>query len=374
MDRRGKEANDGIPWVVRKTEILGDKDIEAWLSECRTKSTRQIYTYGANLFFTWLQKEKGLGLKQSTDEKGIVVWNLEFKALSMKEMKTMLLQYQNSKPLSMGHQFKRKYLPPKPLSINAISDVITAIQSFCMYLEKPLRLKGKTLNREDDTHSHYFEETSDLTKMYEICDLKGKAILATAASLGWGRADVLALKRDFIEAHLKKAQVEGKEYVYFESKRIKTGVPCLGVLNPLAIKSLREWLAVSHESTLFYEYRSSITKFMLSTAKKANLVTTGNVKFHRIRAWTFNTLLRAGFNELAAKYIVGKAIPHSDSTYVRLRKDIEEKYPKLYGEYLDISGSHVEKLTNEDKEALALMKDPLFRRFIKYEMEKLREH
>jgi hypothetical protein len=107
---------------------------------------------------------------------------------------------------------------------------------------------------------------------------------------------------------------------------------------------------------------------MQRTAKKANLATTGPVRFHRIRAWTYNKLLQ-GFSEPEAKYIVGKAIPHSDSTYLRLREGIERKYPKVYDEYLNISGRHFESLSDEDREALALVRDPLVMQWIKRKMK-----
>jgi hypothetical protein len=218
-----------------------------------------------------------------------------------------------------------------------------------MYLEKPLWLKGKRITGEDDNHSHYFAN-GDLEKMFDVCDLKGKAIIATATSLGWEVSDFLALDRKLIEDHIKKAESEGKQYVFFETKRTKTHVPRLAVLNPLAIKSLKEWLAINPTNTLFDMTKSGITKFMKATAKKANLKTTGPVRFHRIRAWTFNSLLKAGLSEPEAKYIVGKAIPHSDSTYLRLKEGIEQKYPKLYDTYLNIKSEKV--VDSELKETL----------------------
>jgi len=328
-------------------QAIQDKDVEAWLSECRTSSTRNAYIYGSNIFFNWLKKNRGISLQN-------------FKLLSPKEMKTLVLQFQNSKPMSEGRIYKSKHkhkdtgshervMAPRPLSNNAVSSVLTAIQSFCMYLEKPLWLKGKRITGEDDNHSHYFAN-GDLEKMFDVCDLKGKAIIATAASLGWEVSDFLALDRKLIEDHIKKAESEGKQYVFFETRRTKTHVPRLAVLNPLAIKSLKEWLAINPTNTLFDMTKSGITKFMKATAKKANLKTTGPVRFHRIRAWTFNSLLKAGLSEPEAKYIVGKAIPHSDSTYLRLRSGIEEKYPKLYDAYLNIKSEKV--VDSELKETL----------------------
>jgi len=312
---------------------IKDKDVEAWLSECRTKSTRNAYVYGSGLFFAWLMKERNISLDQ-------------FKTMSPKEMKTLVLTFQNSEPKSEGRVYKSKHVhrdtgtnehikEPRRLSNNAINMVLTAMQSFCMYLEKPLLLKGKRVRIEDDTHSHYFAN-GDLGKMYDVCDLKGKAIISTAVSLGWEVGDFLALDRKLVEAHISKAESEGKRFVFFECTRTKTNVPRLAVLNTLAIKSLKDWLEVNSSEKLFDMTVSGITKFIQTTAKKANIKTIGNVRFHRIRAWVFNSLLKAGFSELESKYVVGKAIAHSDSTYLRLKETIEEKYPRVYEEYLNI--------------------------------------
>ena len=322
-----------------ETEIVKDPDIEAWLSECRAKNTREGYVWRIGLFFKWLQTDRKLGLQ-------------EWKALTPKEMRTLALQFQNSEPKGEGRVTYSKHVhrdtkshervvEPKPMSKNTINGVLTAIQSFSSYLEKPLVFKrGARFAIEDDDHSHYFVN-GDLAKMYDVSDFKGKAILACGTSLGWEVSDFLALDRVLVEAHLKKADEEKQQFIYFETRRTKTHVPRLGVLNPLAIEALKNWLPVNPTERLFDMTKSGISKFMQSTARKANLTTTGSVRFHRIRAWTFNSLLKAGFSDSEAKYIVGKAIPHSDGTYLRLREGIEQKYPKFYNEHLNIKPQRV---------------------------------
>ena len=329
------------------TQTIQDNDVLAWLSECRSKATRSGYTYASNLFFAWLQKAKNVSLAQ-------------FKDLSPRDMKHLVLEFQNSEPKGQGRVFRSKHkhrdirsnirtVEPAPLSKNAINGVLTAIQSFCMYLEKPLLLKGKRVGIEDDVHSHYFAN-GDLGGMFDVCDLKGKAIISTAASLGWEVSDFLALPRLLVEAHIKKAEIEGKQFIFFQTTRTKTNQPRLAVLNPLAVESLKNWLQVNPTERLFDMTKSGITKFMRATARKANLTTTGTVRFHRIRAWTFNSLLKGGFSEPEAKYIIGKAIPHSDSTYLRLKEGIEEKYPKLYEAYLNIKPAAVVQVIDQEKE------------------------
>jgi len=79
-----------------------------------------------------------------------------------------------------------------------------------------------------------------------------------------------------------------------------------------------------------------INKNLQKLAKQAQLKLTGAVSFHCFRAWTFSSLIKAGFSEFEAKYCVGKAIPLSDATYLSLEELIKEKYPKIYDRYLNI--------------------------------------
>jgi hypothetical protein len=306
-----------------------DKDVQEWLDECRTQSTRDLYVYGSGLFFKWLEKEKGLSIR-------------DFKGLSTKEMKHYVLLFQNSEPMGEGRVYtsKRKrgnlVRKPKPLSKNAINSVLTAMQSFCMFLEKPLLLKGKRVRLMMDTDSHIFSN-GDLAAMFEVSDTKGKAILATGASLGWEVRSFLALDRKLVENLLKKAREEKQQFIYFEATRPKTGQKRFAILNPLAIEWLTKWLEQNPTNSLFDMTVSGITKFMGRTAKKANLTTTGRVRFHNIRKWVMSGLSRAGFNDFEIKYVLGKSIELTNLTYLQnLKETIMEKYPGAYEAYLCI--------------------------------------
>lgn len=48
-------------------------------------------------------------------------------------------------------------------------------------------------------------------------------------------------------------------------------------------------------------------------------------------------LSRSGFNEWQVKYVLGKAIPMSDGTYLQsLEQEVRERYPKAYENYLNL--------------------------------------
>jgi hypothetical protein len=279
-------------------EAINDKDISEWLSEYRAKHTRTAYIYGSRVFFSWLRKERNTTLDQ-------------FKALAPKEMKTLIMSFQNSEPKGKGWVYAHKTIDhDEPLSHNAIALIVTPVSTFCAFLEKPLMMKGKRFRTQNDVRSHCFAN-GDLGRMFDVSNLKGKATLATASSLGWEVSDFLALDRKVVEAQIKLAEEHDKCFVFFEQTRTKTGVARLAVLNPLAIKSLKEWLAINKTDTLFDMKGSGMSKFLEATATKANLTLTGGVRFHRIRAWTYNSLLKAGFSSEEAKYVIGKVVPRA---------------------------------------------------------------
>jgi hypothetical protein len=124
----------------------------------------------------------------------------------------------------------------------------------------------------------------------------------------------------------------------------------------------------------------AINKMLRRLGRHAGIVTTGRVHFHKIRGWVISGLSRAGLNEWQIKYLVGKAIPLQDSTYLQsLQQEIEERYPKAYEQYLNIKPAKIvtvidEKLTgqlrNKDLEIQALKEQV---REFKVAQEKLEE-
>jgi len=219
----------------------------------------------------------------------------------------------------------------------------------------PLDLRGKTLRVEMDLTSHTFT-SGDLQKMFEVADIKGKALLALATSLGWEVSAVLGLKRTFLESMIEKSKAENQQFYYFLSQREKTGAPRLGVLNPLALEWLPKWFIEMDRyqkrnrkknpkrnygnSEIFDINELSANRIVQRLARRAHIVTTGRVHFHKIRAWVMSNLSRAGFNEFQVKFCVGKAIPLTDMTYLEtLKEQIEERYPQAYTDYLSLQST-----------------------------------
>jgi len=284
--------------------------IQEWLAECRTPSTREVYGIHIKTFQAWYKKPLN-----------------EFLELSDKDRRHAALLFQNA-------------MIEKGAKANTVNAMITALASFCNQNTKPLFLRGKRLHVEIDLDSHTFTN-GDLQAMFNIGDTQQKAILATFTSLGWECSAILGLRRAYINSLIEKAREDKQEYAFFQNQRQKTGALRLGVLNPLALEWLARWFREWNGESLFQiKTKEGINDMLVRLAEESQIKLTGRVHSHLIRKWTMSGLSRAGFNEWQTKYVMGKTIPKSDSTYLQtLRQEIEERYPAAFQNYLNIQHS-----------------------------------
>jgi integrase len=304
---------------MKDEELIGE-----WLEECRTQSTRRLYGQNIKLFQEWYRKP------------------LEtFLALDAKAMRHEALRFQS---FLAERTTKRNGL----MTANSIISALTALGSFCTFNDKTLNLRGKRLRTRIDLSSHAFTN-GELTRMFDVAGVEEKAILATFCSLGWEVSSLLQLGRLFVESLLKQAKDEKKDFIYFQSQRPKTGALRLGVLNPLAIEWLGKWLEQSTSQRLFrFTTKEGVNAMIKRLAREAHIAKTGRIHTHLIRKWVMSGLSRAGFNEFQIKYLLGKAIPLSDLTYLQtLQQEIETKYPKAY-EYVNIKPAKVVTVVDEN--------------------------
>lgn len=98
-------------------------------------------------------------------------------------------------------------------------------------------------------------------------------------------------------------------------------------------------------------------------AKDAGLTVTGRIHVHKIRGWVMSGLSRSGWNEFQIKFLVGKAIPVTDSTYLQtLELEIQERYPKAYQDYLNIKPERIVKVVDEETRRKAAAVEQLLKR------------
>ena len=309
-------------------QLIKNELISEWLAEKRSSSTRRVYLYRIRKFLEY---------HNMTPE--------ELKDKTPKEARTLALRYQNEN---------------RDLANNTLLGRLTAVASFMEFYEKPISWRQKTrVEPRPDIRSHIFTN-GDLSRMFEVGNVRDKALLALASSLGWEISGFVNLKRKKLKKLLENAQDNEIEFIYFRDIRQKTGVSRVGCLNPLAIQWCTKYLKLTEDtqkrartpkkenprtltaqqqvSDIFDLTGDGIHVSLRSLAKKANLKLKGLTRFHNIRKWTMSGLSRSGFNEFEVKFFVGKAIPSSDQVYLTtLQQDIEAKYPAAFENYLNLN-------------------------------------
>lgn len=81
----------------------------------------------------------------------------------------------------------------------------------------------------------------ELSKMFCVADVRGKAVLSTGVSLGFSIQDFAELKREQIESLVNKALSEKIDFIGFDYERGKTGVESRSHLTPEAVNSFKAW-------------------------------------------------------------------------------------------------------------------------------------
>ena len=316
-----------------ETKLIENPLISNWLAEKRSKSTRETYPYKLRIFLDYFG---------TTPE--------ELLKLTPKHSRTLALRFQNEQP---------------DMPNNTVLSHLTAVGSFLDYHDKPIKWKRARVKPRPDVSSHVYSN-GDLSKMFQVGDVKDKAMLALATSLGWEISGFVKLKRKTLQDLIDRAKENGEHFIYFKNIRQKTGVLRLGVLNPLAVEWLDKWLKTSgtHKvrkrekvnpvSDIFNLTDRGIQNRLKILARRAGIKTTGRVRFHNIRKWVMSGLSRSGFNEFQIKYVLGKAIPMSDQVYLQtLEQEIRDRYPEAYENYLNlsttISRDLKKKIENENK-------------------------
>lgn len=290
--------------------------VQEWLSEYKAKA-RPTKTQRLNKFLEWFKKSPE-----------------EFCKLTHKEAKHILLKFQAD----------MKEAGAKNNSILSYISTAKLLYEYANEVEIKFR-NGQLLKAQKAKGYHSFSN-GDLKSIFDIANVQYKALIASASSLGWSISDILNLDKERVKNLIKRARENNEEFIFFTDTRKKTEAEALGILNPLAIEWLEKWIEQNEEPTLFTVKVDAIN-YMLKKLADQSITTTGEIKFHKIRSWTISSLIKAGFSEFEAKYIVGKKIPLSDETYLSLEESIKEKYPKAYYEHLCIVKSETRVAENE---------------------------
>jgi site-specific recombinase XerD len=266
----------------------------------------------------------------------------------------------------------------KTYAINTARAYVSAARAFCRDNCQILIIQRRKISKPKKAMGEHEFNREELAKMYHVADLRDKAILATAVSLGFSVEDFAELPREQIENLVNKAISEKIDFIGFDYERGKTGVESRSHLTPEARDSLKEWFAYidkkrecegKGKSKYVFPNGNSehltdqaINDIIKDLIKKANITTTGKIRFHLIRKFLMNALHDAGFDDWAIKRAMGKEVPVSDSTYLQgLNRKLDEDFAKVYDHiklstYTNKNGVRLEELEQKFKQQDEMIK------------------
>jgi len=314
---------------VRKTKAENNETVKEWLSEYAKPNTKNAMRQRLNRFMTWYNKPVE-----------------DFLKLTAREAKHAIKKW-------VAHE------TAKGTTENTILSIVTAPRSLFEFLDKPIRFRRSELPNPQKGNKHHFSN-GDLGRMFDVADLRGKAIIALGSSLGWAISDVLALDKAFLETQIQRANESNENYIFFKRQRGKTNAKMYAIINPLAKVWLQKWLKINKSDKLFDISADQINRELQRIATESGVNTLGSITFHCFRGWVFSSLVKSGFSEFEAKYVVGKTIPLSDATYLTLEDSIQTKYKENYERVFNIqptsNGKQTVALAEENKQLRQTLK------------------
>ena len=230
----------------------------------------------------------------------------------------------------------------------------STVRAFCRDNATTLLIQRKRIAKAKSAMGEHEFTRDELSKMFYVADVRGKAVLATGVSLGFSIQDFAELKREHIESLVNKALSEKIDFIGFDYERGKTGVESRSHLTPEAVNSLKAWFEYIDQKRAEKglgksEYvwcngngsflnEQTLNDILKDLVKKANISITGKLKFHLLRKFLMSALHDSGFDSWETKRALGKEIPTSDDTYLRgLSRKVTEKFPQAY-EYIKLTG------------------------------------
>jgi len=306
-----------IDALVKEGSMANPKD--EWLKEIK-ESVRYRYSARLDEFLEWVKRtpEQLVEEYKATIDKD--AW--------AKKWGSIVLQYYQAR-LSAGY------------SINsARADSVAPRSFFSSQCQEVKIARGKIAKAQIATGEHSFAQ-DELKKAFYFGDVKQKAILSTAVSLGWSSIDFLSLEVNFIKPYIEKATVEKLDFVQFIYTRQKTDETAICHLMPESIESLDAYLKTVPKDAKFLWYSPSnhnepltnkaLNDILKGMVKQASIMTTGDVKFNLLRKFTFSTLQRFGMTESESRVCVGKTVSPDILTYlINLKDTLVQKFKKAY--------------------------------------------
>jgi hypothetical protein len=247
---------------------------------------------------------------------------------------------------------------------------VSTVRAFCRDNCTILIVPRRKIAKAKASHGEHEFSLIELQKIFHVSGILEKAIVSTAISLGFHVEDFSELKRADIEPLVNKAIEQKIDFIGFDFERTKTGVKARSHLTPEARDSLKAWFDYTDQKRESEGKQKSewvwcngngnhlidktFNSMVKELCKKANIITTGKIRFALFRKFLMGALQDANFNSFLIKRAIGKEVPTSDSTYLQhLDRQLDEKFSEMYP-FIRLNGTIQSRTHLEDLEAKVL--------------------
>jgi integrase len=295
--------------------------VEEFLDSLINPNTRKGYRVGIKKFCEWFGKSPREILEARKDD------------LTQKPQED-LIEYRNR-----AARFEREiekfhgYLLNQSYTTNTARGMTIGIRQLFRYYQMPVRMRaGSRVTKTVKTTRNFPLRIEHVCRMFDVADLRERVILSMATDLGLRISDFIKIKKNNLP-HLNQ-----EPPVAFDVMTGKEEVVAHGFLSAETIELLRVYLPTLEKKGNPYLFPSNgnrpisdewLNQLLRKLAGKAQIDLNGkSLTFHCFRKMFLSASIDSGIGLTAGKKLCGKAIAHSDDTYLTTVK-LREKFVQL---------------------------------------------
>jgi site-specific recombinase XerD len=295
--------------------------VQEFLDSVSNPSTKKGYRFGLKEFVEWFGKssEEVLAMRQED--------------LTQKAGEN-LIEYKNraarfEKEIEKFHS----HLIEKGYSINSARNMTLGVRQLFRYYQMPVTMRsGSKVSQTVQTTKNFPLSIEHVRKMFEVANLKERAVLSLAVDTGLRISDFLAIKKTDLPP------LDAEPPIGFTLLTQKEKITANCFLSQESVGLLKTYLPTLQKKNNIYLFSSNgqshisdeaISKMLNRLAEKAQINLNGkSLSFHCFRKMFLSTSIDSGIGLTAGKKLCGKAIAKSDDTYLTTVK-LREKFIQL---------------------------------------------
>ena len=251
-----------------------------------------------------------------------------------------------------------KWLRQKGYKHNSARRMAFTVSKFLKKTCESIIFETKISRGVESTKIEHEFLTEQLKQMFLVGNIEQKAILQTGVNLGFRVNDFLNLPREpFIKA-INDVKAGAKTPYLLKLETQKEAVIAHAMLTKNTLDVLDQNLKTAPQSTKLFDKTERQLNYMIKSLwKKAfpqHKAEAKNVFWHLLRKYFVTMALGAGVDSTLIKFIVGKRVDTSFSTYCQRIKP-EKEFQKVLS-YIELSSYiSVEPRTYEEQQAIIKM-------------------